>query len=82
VKDPSEVVKVSQRVMVTVIDIDLARNRIALSMRAKPELGAKTGGSSGGAGKPQQGRAASPKPPPPPVSLAGDWFTAALNRKK
>ncbi len=33
VKDPSEVVKVRQKVMVTVMDIDLERNRIALSMR-------------------------------------------------
>ena len=86
VKDPAQVVKVSQRVMVTVIDIDLARNRIALSMRAKPELGAKTGGGGGGGQSRHgaQGRAVSPKPPPPPAptSLAGDWFTAALNKKR
>ena len=33
VKDPAEVVKVHQRVTVTVLDIDLDRKRIALSMR-------------------------------------------------
>ena len=33
VKDPNEVVKVSQKVMVTVTEIDEARKRIALSMK-------------------------------------------------
>jgi len=36
VKDPSQEVKVNQRVMVTVLDVDLERNRISLSMREKP----------------------------------------------
>jgi uncharacterized protein len=34
VKDPAAVVKVNQKVSVTVIDVDLARNRISLSMKA------------------------------------------------
>jgi uncharacterized protein len=34
VKDPSDIVKVHQKVSVTVIDIDLARNRISLSMKS------------------------------------------------
>jgi protein Tex len=40
ITDPSEVVKVGQKVQVTVTDIDTARKRIALSMKgeAKPEL--------------------------------------------
>jgi len=33
VREPSEVVKVHQRVMVRVVEVDLERNRIALSMR-------------------------------------------------
>ncbi|MEA3296508.1 MAG: Tex family protein [candidate division Zixibacteria bacterium] len=33
VKDPSDVIKVQQKVLVTVLDIDLDRKRIALSMR-------------------------------------------------
>ena len=39
VKDPNEVVKVSQQVQVTVLEVDLARKRIALSMRkrSRPE---------------------------------------------
>jgi protein Tex len=35
VKDPAEVVKVNQRVTVTVLDVDIARKRISLSMRGK-----------------------------------------------
>ena len=33
VKDPAEVVKVQQRVTVTVLEVDLPRRRIALSMK-------------------------------------------------
>jgi len=33
VKDPAEIVKVHQRVSVTVLDVDIERKRIALSMR-------------------------------------------------
>jgi uncharacterized protein len=36
VQNPHEVVKVQQRVMVTVLDVDLARRRIALSLRSNP----------------------------------------------
>ena len=36
VKDPSEVVKVQQRVMVTVLEVDKSRKRISLSMRKEP----------------------------------------------
>ena len=36
VKDPAQVVKVQQKVMVTVLDVDLKRNRISLSMKSSP----------------------------------------------
>ena len=36
IKDPREVVSVHQKVMVTVVAVDLERKRIALSMRAEP----------------------------------------------
>ena len=36
VKDPSTVVKVQQEVMVTVLEVDLARKRLALSMKSNP----------------------------------------------
>ena len=35
VKDPNEVVKVAQKVMVRVTEVDIPRNRIALSMRSE-----------------------------------------------
>lgn len=37
VKDPAEVVKVSQKVMVTVLEVDVPRKRISLSMRSDSE---------------------------------------------
>jgi len=36
VKDPAEVVQVQQKVRVTVLEVDLARKRISLSMKANP----------------------------------------------
>jgi len=37
VRDPNDVVKVQQQVTVTVMEVDLARSRIALSLRQTPE---------------------------------------------
>jgi uncharacterized protein len=39
VKDPAGVVKVGQRVTVTVVEIDLERRRISLSLRSEPFRG-------------------------------------------
>lgn len=39
VKDPSEVVKVQQRVQVTVLEVDIPRKRISLSMKTQSESG-------------------------------------------
>ena len=38
IKDPNEVVKVSQKVMVTVTEVDVVRKRIALSMKTEEKL--------------------------------------------
>ncbi len=38
VKNPLEVVKIHQKVMVTVLDVDLERKRISLSMKGSPPL--------------------------------------------
>jgi protein Tex len=94
VKDPASIVKPQQKVMVTVVEVDLARNRIALSMRSKPEIGARSAEAPrnrpGGPGP--QTRGAGPRPSGGPAgaaprrdanqSLQGDWFAAALNKKK
>jgi uncharacterized protein len=38
VKNPNDVVKVHQKVMVTVLEVDIARKRISLSMKDKPVI--------------------------------------------
>jgi uncharacterized protein len=81
IKDPSEVVKVSQRVMVTVTEVDLPRKRIALSMKAAPQIGATVTGqrTSPAAARPAGGV----RPAATPAKPQGtDWFTAALNKNK
>jgi len=89
VKDPAAVVRPQQKVMVTVTEIDLARNRIALSMRSKPEIGPRQATNVGGVPSPRGGPAHKRGEGPPPTlkssappSLTGDWFSAALNKKK
>ncbi len=79
VKDPAEIVKVQQKVMVTVTEVDLARKRIALSMKANPELGPtnQNNRTSPSAPRPSGG----PRPPVKPASPKGnDWFSAALDK--
>ncbi|HWH69705.1 MAG TPA: helix-hairpin-helix domain-containing protein, partial [Candidatus Sulfotelmatobacter sp.] len=77
VKDPAEIVKVHQKVMVTVTEIDLPRKRIALSMKANPEIGATTGGKT----SPGPQRPTGPRPPAKPSAPKPvDWFTEALNK--
>jgi len=73
IKNPSEVVKVQQRVTVTVVEIDIPRKRIALSMKSNPDLVPAARGNTG----PRPGAPGKPinKTPPPP---ANDWFSAAL----
>ena len=91
VKDPAAIVRPQQKVMVTVTEVDLARNRIALSMKSKPEVGPKTPAGGGGGprtspGGPRPGNNSRPNAPAStsraPQSLTGDWFSAALNKKK
>ncbi len=92
VKDPATVVKPGQKVQVTVTEIDLPRNRIALSMRSAPQLGGRAplGGAPATGPGPRSGArtgpGAAPRPatPParPPQSLNDDWFAAALKKKR
>lgn len=78
VKNPAEVVKVHQKVMVTVVEVDLERKRVALSMRTNPE--APTANTAAGGGF--QGRPGGPKPANPPTQKPVDWFTEALQRSQ
>lgn len=48
VRDAAEAVKVGQRVMATVMEVDIQRKRIALSLKSKPDFERKQGGGGGG----------------------------------
>jgi uncharacterized protein len=82
IKDPAEVVKVHQKVTVTVTEVDLPRKRIALSMKAAPQIGPNTSAprTSPGAPRPAGGGFSRPNQPAKPQPV--DWFTAALNKNK
>jgi uncharacterized protein len=79
VKNAAEIVKVAQRVMVTVTEVDLPRKRIALSMKSKPDLAPR------GERKPEAGsrdvrrftQGGSPQP-----AAGNDWFSQAMQKKK
>jgi uncharacterized protein len=78
VKNPSDVVKVGQKVNATVLEVDFERKRISLSLKTNPELGTQSRGprDSGGGSRNFQNRPA-PRQQAPQV----DWFTAAMNKK-
>jgi uncharacterized protein len=98
IKDASEVVKVQQRVEVTVIEVDMARKRIALSMKAKPDFERRSpaaGGQGGGGGQRQGGFSGGPRPQQGGERRGGsggggggfgggggDWFSAAVTKGK
>ena len=83
IRDASEVVKVGQKVQVTVVEVDLKRNRIALSMKSKVDLENRR--SDSGDRSPQQNR---PSPQGrsanfnPGAAQNNDWFSQALSQAK
>lgn len=87
VKDPNEVAKVHQRVMVTVMEVDLERKRIGLSMRSNPEQASRRDAASPGKRPaphppgPASGRHDSVKPGPREQS-AGGWFSSAVEQAR
>jgi protein Tex len=71
VSDPNDVVKVGQRVKVTVTGVDLARNRIALSMKtgsrspeapARPNAGGRDGGGKDRPPRPERSESKTYRP--------------------
>jgi uncharacterized protein len=86
VKNPADMVKVQQRVQVTVVEVDIERKRIALSMKAQPDL---SGGRPRSQAAPRSSRSAGSGSGRQEPSRAGrsdtglnsDWFTQALNKK-
>jgi uncharacterized protein len=80
VKNAADVVRVGQKVTVTVTEVDLPRKRIALSMKAKPEVGPRAErGAKAEAGPRDVKKWNDAKPQRGPAQV--DWFTAAMNKK-
>jgi uncharacterized protein len=86
VKDPNEVVKVQQRVEVTVLEVDLPRKRISLTMRKagaaqqpRPAVQAKPQSQQQGSARPAN---PAPRPKPQPAPAKEGWFSAALRDAK
>ena len=80
VRDPAEVVKVGQKVNVTVLEVDIARNRISLSMKSAPDMEPRRsgGGRDDNRGpRPQQRRDRNAQP-----AGNNDWFSQAMNQAK
>ncbi len=69
VKEPGSVVKAGQRVQVTVLEVDLERKRIALSLKARPDLTAKPGHAGG---------RTAPRPPAGAKTNSGSGFNSGL----
>jgi protein Tex len=81
VKNPADVVKVHQKVQVTVLEIDLPRKRIALSMKSRPELGSSSS-RSGDRSQTNKGQAGNRTGSASPSQFGGDWFSQALDKNK
>ncbi|WP_075187038.1 Tex family protein [Teredinibacter haidensis] len=84
VKDPREVVKAGDIVKVKVMEVDVPRKRIGMSMRMDDTPGEKTSQPSGGrqrngGGQAQQRKQAAP---PPTKGTMAALFEAAANKKK
>jgi uncharacterized protein len=82
VKNAADVVKVSQKVMVTVVEVDQARKRIALSMKSKPEVGPR--GDRKSEANPRDIRRATQGPQNGPNKFpapGNDWFSQAMQRR-
>ncbi len=79
VKDASEVVKVGQKVQVTVMEVDLKRNRIGLSMKSKPDLEGQRRSAPGDRDSRQGG---GQRPQRPSSQPSNDWFSQAMQNAK
>jgi len=80
VRDASEVVKVGQKVQVTVMEVDLQRNRIALSMKSNPDFEPRQNRAApaGNERRPQQRNDNRPQQ----QAAGNDWFSQAMGRAK
>jgi uncharacterized protein len=82
VKDPTEVVKVQQKVEVTVLEVDLARQRISLSMKSDPFAEPKHRKKTQGSKKPPKPKQKSAKPPRQEKDEQAGWFKEAMRKAR
>ena len=81
VKNPADVLKVGQRVQATVMEVDMARKRIALSLKTKVEIGPR-GDRKAEAGKRDVQRFTGGAGGAKPGAQSGpDWFTLAQQKR-
>jgi uncharacterized protein len=81
IKNPAEILKVGQRVQATVMEVDLGRKRISLSLKTNPDLGPRP---ARGGSKSDSDRRDQPRPASRGGTTAGgvDWFTAATQKRR
>ncbi len=77
VKTPTDVVKVQQRVTVTVLEVDKERNRISLSMRQDPQAAKQPAAPPEKKASPQKMVSPTQRPAP---RRAPNWFLDALEK--
>src|SRR5258707_8513158 len=82
IKNPADIVRVHQKVHVTVLEVDLPRKRIALSMKSRPEIGSASGSRTNDRGQMSKGQSTTRTTTVKPAQFGGDWFTQALNKKQ
>ncbi|MEI6499576.1 MAG: Tex family protein [Armatimonadota bacterium] len=89
VSDAAQVVKVAQKVMVTVLEVDLERGRIALSMKTNPGQPRKQARPQEGQAKPPQGKTQHKRPdrgqqqraePSPPTTMGRAFADLKLDK--
>ncbi|WPJ93941.1 Tex family protein [Coraliomargarita algicola] len=80
VDDPNKVVKVGDKVKVTVTEIDLQRNRIALSMKKQPEIGGKKERTGSPKKRSHSGSAPRGERRAKNNDFGSNWFDAALKK--
>jgi uncharacterized protein len=80
VKDPTEVVKVGQKVQVAVLEVDLARRRIGLSMKTQPGAEVARAPRNPPRVSERRPRQAPPRATAGTAEPASDWFSIALRK--
>ncbi len=83
IRDANEAVKVGQKVNVTVMEVDLPRNRIGLSMKSKPDMEPRRAPAPGGDNRgPRSEPRRDSRPQQGGGGGTGDWFSQAMNQAK